>query len=113
MELLRSFRLSIYLTLGIACLSLGYAEGDLLTETPYITVVVLISLAVAYRTEGRWSLSLHAANIVGAVLSLLLIMWLAFRLINKPEGLEFLPFPANLLPYFGPILMVLVPAKLF
>jgi len=46
MPLLRSFRLSIYLTLALACLSLGYAEEGLLPETPYITVSVVVLIAV-------------------------------------------------------------------
>ena len=54
MQLLRSFRLSIYVTLGIACICLDYAEGGLLPETPYITGFVICLLVVGYhRLEGR------------------------------------------------------------
>ena len=42
MNLLRSFRLSTYLTLAMACLCLGYAEGTLLPESPYITGSVIV-----------------------------------------------------------------------
>ena len=111
MPFLRSFRLSTYLTLASACLCLGYAEGDLLPETPYITGFVLVLIAVAYRLEGRWALSLQAANMAGATLAVVLVGWFALR---KSDGLiEGLPFPANLLPYLGPVLMLLIPAKLF
>jgi len=114
MPLLRSFRLSIYLTLALACLSLGYAEEGLLPETPYITVSVIVLIAVAYQFEGRWSLSLGSANMVGAILAVALIAWIGFQFVRPPTGLlEYLPFPASLLPYLGPVLMILVPAKLF
>jgi transglutaminase-like putative cysteine protease len=113
-QLLRSFRLSTYLTLAMACICLGYAEGDLLPESPYITGAVLLSLAVAYRLEGRWSLSLRAANFVGGALILMLVGWIAFQFIRKPTDLVLhLPFPAFILPFLGPVLMILIPAKLF
>jgi len=112
--LLRSFRLSTYLTLALACLCLGYAEGDLLPETPYITAVVIVLIAVAHRVEGRWSLSLQSANSVGAVLTLALIGWIGFQFVRGSSSLlDVLPFPAYLLPYLGPVLMILIPAKLF
>ena len=114
MDLLRSFRFSTYVTLGIACLCLDYAEGGLLPETPFITTGVIILLAVAYRLEGRWSLTLHAANMVGALLTLLLVGWIAFQIVRKPTPvLSQIPFPTSLLPYLGPVLMILIPAKLF
>jgi protein-glutamine gamma-glutamyltransferase len=112
--LLRAFRLSVYLTLALACLCLGYAEGDLLPESPYITALAIVLIAVAHRVEGRWSLSLQSANSVGAVLAAALIGWIGFQFVRGPVGvLDLLPFPANLLPYLGPILMILAPAKLF
>ncbi|MCE9531222.1 MAG: DUF3488 and transglutaminase-like domain-containing protein [Planctomycetes bacterium] len=114
MQLLQAFRLSTYLTLALACLCLGYAEEGLLPETPYITASVIVLIAVAYQFEGRWSLSLQSANMVGAVLTIALVGWLVFQFVRSSPGLlEVLPFPANLLPYLGPVLMILVPAKLF
>jgi transglutaminase-like putative cysteine protease len=113
MPLLRSFRLSTYLTLGVACLCLGYAEGSLLPECPFITAAVLVILAVAYRLEGRWALSLRAANLVGAALALALVAWLAYQFVRPPTDLSGLPFPTSLLPYLGPVLLILIPAKLF
>jgi hypothetical protein len=114
MNLVRSFRLSTYLTLGMACLCLGYGEGDLLPESPYITAAVLVVLVVAYRAEGRWSLSLRAANTVGAALFLVLVAWVAYQITRGTRMfVEQLPFPASMLPYLGPVLLILVPAKLF
>ena len=65
LSVLRSFRLSTYLTLVLACLRRGDAEGDLLPEVPYITVGAIASIGIAYRVEGRWSLSRRWANSVG------------------------------------------------
>jgi protein-glutamine gamma-glutamyltransferase len=114
LHLLRSFRLSTYLTLAMACLCLGYSEGDLLPEGPYITAAVILSLGIAYRLEGRWSLSLRAANFVGGALILLLVAWIAFQFVRDTTALlQFLPFPAFILPYLGPVIMILIPAKLF
>src|SRR5580704_11294680 len=112
--LFRSFRMSTYATLALACLCLGYAEGDLLPEAPFITGIVIVMIALAYRAEGRWSLSLQSANAVGGALLALVSGWIMFQFVRAPTGLaEMLPFPANLLPYLGPVLMILVPAKLF
>lgn len=114
MNLLRSFRFSTYLTLAISVLCLGYAEGTLLAESPYITVAVVVLIAFAYQFEGRWSLSLPAANFVGALLILTLVGWIAYQFVRKPtELVHLLPFPAFLLPFLGPVLMILIPAKLF
>ncbi len=113
MYLVRSFRFSTYLTLAMACVCLGYAEGRLLPESPFITGAVILSIGVAYHFEGRWSLSLRDANILGGVLILTLIGWGVYRLTHKPPEIEYVPFPAVVLPYLGPVLMILVPAKLF
>jgi len=114
MQLLRSFRLSVYLTLGFACLALHYAEDGLLPETPYITAVVIALLFVGYRLEGRWALSLHAANMVGAALTLLLVGWIALQFVPQRSAiLAQIEFPTKLLPYLGPVLMILIPVKLF
>ena len=114
MHLLRSFRFSTYLTLAMAVLCLGYAEGTLLPESPYITAAVILLIGVAYQLEGRWSLSLRAANFVGGALTLMLIGWIGLQFVRKPtEVVQHLPFPAFLLPYLSPVLMILIPAKLF
>ena len=114
MQLLRSFRISTYLTLAMAVLCLGYSEGGLLPEAPYITLFVLALVGVAYRMEGRWSLSLQAANMVGAILAVLLVGWTAMQFMRGSSSLiDKLPFPAVLLPFLGPMLMILIPAKLF
>ena len=59
------FHRSVYLTLGLACACLGYAEVSFLPEITFLAVLVAGLLFVAYRLEDRWALSLRAANIIG------------------------------------------------
>jgi hypothetical protein len=104
----------MYISLGLACTCLGYAELDFLPTISVFNVVVLALLFVAYRMEGRWSLSIRAANLIGGVIGVVAIVWVAFQL-TRPGGDfgdEMVP-PSARLPYLGPLLMILVPAKLF
>ncbi|MFO0822491.1 MAG: hypothetical protein U0792_05120 [Gemmataceae bacterium] len=48
-----SFRLSLYLTLGLACVCVGYAEHALFPEVPFIAAAVIGALALLYRLESR------------------------------------------------------------
>jgi protein-glutamine gamma-glutamyltransferase len=109
----RPFRISLYLSLGIAVGAIGVAGGDLLPEIPYITVFCLLLLGVAYALEGRFELSLRDANIVGLFMVALLGLWVVFQFVRAPTGLaDTLPWPASALPYLAPVLMLLIPAKL-
>src|SRR5947208_4647382 len=110
----RNFHRSVYLTLGMACACLGYAELSFLPEISILSGVVAALLLVAYRMEGHWALSLRAANFLGGVIGIGAIGWVAYQFV-RPFGtlLDTLPWPTSLLPYLGPLLMILVPAKLF
>ena len=108
-----AFRLSTYLSLGLACLALGYAEWDLVPEAAAFTVLVVISLVASFYLEGRFALTIPQANRVGAVIAVLVVGWLGWRYFHPPAGLKDLHWPTGLLPYLGPLLMVLLPAKLF
>jgi hypothetical protein len=112
-ELLR-FHRSLYLSLALSCACLAYTEWPFLPQVLGLAFVVAIFLVVAYRLEGRWSLSLRAANMVGGVIAVLIFAWIAFQITN-PAGsiLRLLPWPSSLLPYLGPLVMVVIPAKLF
>jgi transglutaminase-like putative cysteine protease len=111
----RNFYRSVYLTLGVACACLGYAELSFLPEMSFLSGVVALLLLVAYRLEGRWALSLRAANILGGIIGIGAIGWVAFQFVRPWGGtlLDQLPWPTSLLPYLGPLLMILIPAKLF
>jgi hypothetical protein len=108
------FRTSLYLSLALAVASVGVAGGDLLPEIPYVTAFCLLLLGAAYTVEGRWQLSLRDANLVGLGLVGLLGLWAVFQAVRPPTGLsDTLPWPASALPYLAPVLMLLIPAKLF
>jgi hypothetical protein len=110
-----NFYRSVYLTLGMACACLGYAELSFLPEISFLSGVVALLLLVAYRLEGRWALSLRAANFLGGVIGVGAIGWVAYQFVRPWGGtlLDQLPWPTSLLPYLGPLLMILIPAKLF
>ncbi|HKB04200.1 MAG TPA: transglutaminaseTgpA domain-containing protein [Gemmataceae bacterium] len=114
MPLIRPFRNSLYLTLALAVAAIGLAGGDLLPEIPFVTAFCLLLLGAAYALEGRWQLSLRDANVAGLFLGALLGLWAIFQAVRPPTGLaDTLPWPASALPYLAPVLMVLIPAKMF
>ncbi len=108
------FHRSMYITLGLACACLGYAESQFLPEINVFVAVVGVLLAVAYALEGRWALSIKAANVLGCVIGAIAAVWVTYQLV-RPYGalIDQLPSPTWLLPYLGPLLMILIPAKLF
>src|SRR5262249_53854686 len=112
----QQFRRSLYVSLGRACACLVYAEYAFLpAESISLAGVVGVLLFVAYRAEGRWSLSIRAANLLGIVIALAAAGWVAVQFL-RPFGtslLDILPWPTSLLPLLGPLLMILIPAKLF
>jgi len=108
-----AFRLSTYLTLALSCLCLGYSEWELLTESTVIMVAVLVSLGFSFWANGRYLLDLKAANRVGLLISVIVGGWMTYQFTNVNSLMRSLPMPAGLLPYLGPLLMILMPAKLF
>src|SRR5262249_20172179 len=71
------FNRSLYVTLGLACACLGYAELIFLPEMSVYTAIVGLLLAVAYAMEGRWALTIRAANILGGVIAVGAVGWIA------------------------------------
>jgi protein-glutamine gamma-glutamyltransferase len=115
MPIAARFYRSLYVTLGLACACLGYSELAFLPEMAVFAAVVGVLLVVAYRAEGRWSLTIRSANYVGIAITLGAVAYVAFQFV-RPVGtslIDTLPWPTSLLPFLGPLLMVLVPAKLF
>ena len=108
------FRFSTYLALGLACATLGYSEFGYLPSVTAFTVAVLGMMVVAFRRDGRNEISLATANRVGLVIGIAVIAYLAFQFFRPGVSLlDRMPFPAGLLPYLGPVFLVLIPAKLF
>jgi len=108
-----AFRLSTYLTLALSCLCLGYAEYDLLPESMVITGAVLFSLGFSFWADGRYLLDLQAANRVGLVILLIVGAWMTYQFVNENSPINRISLPAGMLPLLGPLLMILMPAKLF
>jgi hypothetical protein len=109
----KRFHRSMYITLGLACASLGYAELDFLPAISVFAVIVLILLGIAYRVEGRWSLSIRAANFIGGAIAAVAVVWVTDQFLRPDALIDQLPWPSRILPFLGPLLMILVPAKLF
>jgi transglutaminase-like putative cysteine protease len=108
------FRLSLYLTLAAACLALACAEQPLVPEILFFAGPVLALLLVAYVVEGRWALPTWASNLLGLVIGAGWGVWLDQRFFGETEGWhDALPLSAALLPEVGPLLLIVVLAKLF
>lgn len=108
-----AFRFSTHLALALACACLGYAEWEYLPEVSVFAGLVAVALVVAFRSEGKFALSLTAANWVGGGISLVALAWIALHWRRDNSLIHLLPWPAGLLPFLAPLIMVLMPAKLF
>lgn len=110
----RLFRRSSYLTLLLACASLTWAEWDLVPDIRVVAVATLPILILAYVLEGRWTLSTWLANVLGlAIAAVLVARLLMLILAPTPQGvLATMPWPASMVPLLGPLLLLLVAAKL-
>lgn len=107
-----AFRLSTYLTLGLACLCLGYGEAELLPEVSLFTGVVLVTLAASFRAGPRYEVTIPQANRIGLTIGVFAALWVGWHYVRPTSLMHTLPWPAGLLPYLGPLLLVLMPAKL-
>ncbi len=109
-----AFRLSTYLTLAMGCVCLGYAEWDYLPEVTFFAGIVAVLMVIAFFADGtNWELSLSAANRLGLAIAVLAVCWLALQYRKTDSLMHTLPWPAGGLPFLAPLLMILVPAKLF
>jgi len=107
------FLLSTYVTLGLACACITYAELTLMRQIVFFAAITVVVLIVSFLLEGKWSLSLRAANLLGGGIAAFTGIWIAIQM-QRPTGglLVSLPFPTVLLPYLGPVMMFLLVAKL-
>jgi transglutaminase-like putative cysteine protease len=114
MRLDLAFRLSTYLTLALAAVCLGYAEEGFLPGIGVFVAVFGVLLALTFFLERRWALRPLAANLLGLLIFAGTGLWIALSLL-RPSGeslRESVSWPTALLPYVGPLLMILVLAKL-
>jgi hypothetical protein len=110
----RRFLTSIYTALALAAAALSWSLRDLVPGIPMIAAIVTCLVLFAYALEGRWTLSLAAANIAGTVIAIGIGIWLIREsLRSAPQGaMASMPWPTSLVPMLGPVLLVLIPAKL-
>jgi len=107
------FRFATCLTLVLACAGLGYSEWDLVAGVTLVTVLVISLIIAAFVWDRRLTLGLKASNLFGAGIALATVMWVATEVSQREDGFAALLLqPGLLLPYVGPFLMVLIPAKL-
>ncbi|MGE3804299.1 MAG: DUF3488 and transglutaminase-like domain-containing protein [Gemmataceae bacterium] len=109
-----SFRRSSYLTLAIASSALAQAESIFFPEMALFVVPVLMALALAYVFDGRWAMSNLWANLIGLGISIGFGVWIAHQLVHfqARHGIV-APWWVMIMPFFGPVLMVLMLVKLF
>src|SRR5262245_8315743 len=110
-----AFRLSLYLTLALSCAALGYAEYAVLPEVAFFAAAVFVALAVLYRLETRVELlSIPAANRLGLIVGLSILVWAALRIIRELRNPEMPNMNWGVLgvAMVGPLVMTLMPAKL-
>jgi hypothetical protein len=114
MRLEKALNISVYLTLAVASLGLSSAERYFIPEIYYFLVPVLVLLGVAFAVEGRWALTPLASNVIGLVIFAAAVVWVV-RGLTSPTSqvIENAPYPAAFLPFGGPVLMVVMLAKLF
>lgn len=115
MPLTTAFRLSFFVTLGLACTCLALAETFFLWWMGLFLIGTIVLLGLAYRWEGIWVLSADAANRLGMVIAIGAAFWILYKLPRNEEELlaAGVPWPAGLLPHLGPLLIVLLLVKLF
>ena len=113
MALQHWFRLSQYLTLGLSCAALVFAEVPFLPELQFCLAPVLALLLLAWWVEGRWSLPNWGANILALLIIAGGATWLVTQLSDKDFVLAQLPWQLALLPYMGPLSMAALLVKVF
>jgi hypothetical protein len=113
MYLKRWFRLLEYLTLGLACCCLIYAETVFLPGLEWGVPVAAAVLLLAWLLEGRWLLPAWGANLLAVAIVAAIGAWMAVQLRDHESLLYNAPMPAGLVPPLGPVLTALLLVRLF
>jgi transglutaminase-like putative cysteine protease len=109
----RWFRLSVYLTLGLSCAALAFADAAFLPGLQACLAPVLALLVLAWWAEGRWTMPAWGANILGALIAAGAAFWLMKQLSDSESQIAQLPMPLAVLPSFGPLVIAALLVKLF
>lgn len=108
MRLEKVFRASAYLTTGLATVALGHAEEPFLPGITWFSLGIAALFFVAFAIEKRWSLSLRASNLLALLVVVGAGLWLPYQFFQTAPNLIELSGLLVILPYLGPILMVLL-----
>jgi hypothetical protein len=107
-------RRSTYLTLALATLCLAYSELEYLPDFFIWLVPISVLFLAAYSVEGRAVMPAWAANILAIVIFACVCGWIARSVASGDDPILLsTPLPTALLPYLGPLLIVLLLVKLF
>lgn len=116
MRLDTAFRLSFYITLGLACACLAQAEAFFHVWFPFVCLPLAGTVfMLAWRHEGRWIIHETASNYLGIFITLATGGWILLQVPRSDADLLAggVPWPAGLLPHLGLLLLVLLAVKLF
>jgi hypothetical protein len=104
---------SSYITCFAAAACLVWSEFGLLLQVESVAIVASLLIVLAYALEGRWALTARTANVAGAGIMALAGLWIAFQWVHSSQNVLYvLPWPTSLVPLAGPILLLLLVAKL-
>lgn len=111
----RLFQFSFYLCLFLSTLSLAYAEQVQIPSTLLIYIAAGLFLLLAYRLDGRWAMSIKQSNQLAVLIFIVWPTWMALSLRGSQPNADELDIELVrlALPYGGPLLTVLLLAKLF
>lgn len=113
MFLERWFRLSGYLTLGLSCGALVFAEAPFLPDLQICLAPVLALLLLGWWVEGHWSLPNRGADLLGLLIVAAGAFWLLKHRSDEDFVLTQLPLHLAMLPYMGPLLIAALLVKVF
>jgi transglutaminase-like putative cysteine protease len=113
MRLERGLRLLHHLTLALAGICLAYAGAPFLPELQYGILPFLALVAGAYFLKDRWILPAWSANLLGVGIACLAFWWVQTRLAEADTWMQQMSLPAAVVPYLGPVLLVLLLVKLY
>lgn len=106
------FRVSTYVTLFLACVCVGHSEDLFLPSFGWFLLPLLLALMAAFYLEGRWALPGWVANLAVAGILAGSVVWIVFELRGQRALLEQVPLPAAIIPYVGPVVMLLLVVQL-
>jgi protein-glutamine gamma-glutamyltransferase len=110
-----ALRLSLYLTLLAAALTIGWAEQVFVPGVVWLVLPVVVLLAGAFVVDLRGgALPAWAANVCGCLIAVGWVTWILHRLFTSDAlWIRVIPLPAALLPDIGLLVLLLMTVQAF